>query len=158
MDSKKNDANIKIIDFGTSQIFDYSKDKKEKVNVSYYTAPEVISGKYDTKCDIWSAGVILFALLSGKLPFDGKSPAELTKCILKGKFSFAGGNWTNISKEAKDLVLKMMALNPVERISAEEAVKHSWIVSQSKGEKLLCTSIATDSLQQLRHFSVGNFI
>ena len=155
LDSKKIKANVKIIDFGTAQVFDKNHNGKAYANITYYSAPEVINKKYDNKCDLWSAGVILYVLLSGSLPFNGSNPAEIARNILKGKFSFAGGNWTNISKEAKDLVLKMLVLNPAERISAVDAVKHPWIASTlAQDENLLGNQLATNSLQILKKFSV----
>lgn len=114
----------------------------------------MINKCYDCKCDVWSAGVILYVLLCGYPPFSGKTCTEVIKSILKGKFSFTSGNWVCVSKEAKDLILKMLVYNPKERITASDAIQHSWIASQSKGEKVLHQLIATESLMQLKKFMV----
>ena len=70
-------ALIKVIDFGTSQVFDPNKKMKQTYGTPYYIAPEVLKGSYDSKCDIWSCGVILYILLTGRPPFDGKSDDEI---------------------------------------------------------------------------------
>ena len=63
----------------------------------YYVAPEILEGEgYSEKCDIWSTGVVLFMLLSGQAPFDGKSDEEIETRIFIGEFSFAGELWAKI--------------------------------------------------------------
>ena len=71
---------LKIIDFGTSAEYDKQDGAKLSTihGTSYYIAPEVLKKKYNEKCDVWSIGVILYILLSGKPPFDGKSDNEIT--------------------------------------------------------------------------------
>ncbi len=154
LDSKTKDANIKIFDFGLNQLFDPDHNLRSSVMLPFYDAPEVINKHYDYKCDVWSAGVILYVLLCGYPPVNGKVSPEVIKGIMKGKFTFAGGNWVSVSNEAKDLILRMLVYDPKERISADEAILHPWIASQSKGEKLLHQQIATESLLQLKHFMV----
>lgn len=61
---------IKLIDFGTSQVFNEEEKMELVLGTPYYIAPEVLHGQYDEKCDIWSIGVILFILLSGTAPFN----------------------------------------------------------------------------------------
>lgn len=155
LDTKSKDANIKIFDFGLNQLFDPDHNLRSSSLLPFYDAPEVINKAYDSKCDIWSAGVILYVLLCGYPPFNGKTSVEVSKIILKGKFSFASGNWVSVSKEAKDLILKMLIYDPKERISASEGISHPWISTLYKGDKLLHQPIATQSLQQLKHFMVG---
>jgi calcium-dependent protein kinase len=60
------------------------------LGTAYYIAPEVLSGNYDEKCDVWSIGVILFILLSGQPPFGGNNDEEIMKKVEKGKYSFNG--------------------------------------------------------------------
>ena len=77
LDHKGEDGVIKVIDFGTSQVFDPNKKMKAAMGTPYYIAPEVIKRRYDSKCDIWSCGVILYVLISGQAPFDGNSEEEI---------------------------------------------------------------------------------
>ena len=82
--------NIKIIDFGNALICPEKKRIKELVGSSYYIAPEVLTGKYTEKCDVWSIGVIMYMLLSGFPPFNGSDDDEVMEQVKIGKFSFKG--------------------------------------------------------------------
>ena len=75
---------------------------------SYYIAPEVLKKKYDERCDVWSVGVLLYILLSGTPPFDGRDDQEITENVKKGKINLKGGKWTEISEDAKTLLKKML--------------------------------------------------
>jgi calcium-dependent protein kinase len=87
--SPAEDAPLKVIDFGLSKIFTSHNHKMTtKVGTAYYVSPEVLSGDYDEKCDIWSSGVILYILLTGEPPFNGANDNEIYKKILAKKFSF----------------------------------------------------------------------
>ena len=86
------DSEIKLIDFGLSAQI-HSKLMKETVGTPYYVAPEVLKGKYDEKCDIWSLGVILYVLLSGYLPFQGEDQDKVFKKILKNQWTFKHKEW-----------------------------------------------------------------
>ena len=83
------DAEIKLIDFGLSKRFGSIAQSEKKVKLQtmvgtpYYVAPEVLSGEYDSACDIWSLGIILFILLCGYPPFEGDDNREIFKNVLK---------------------------------------------------------------------------
>ena len=116
---------IKIIDFGTCEIL---KKKKltEQIGTSFYIAPEVLKDGYNEKCDLWSCGVILYILLCGSPPFYGKSEKEIFQKILDGSISFKHKIWSKVSDEAKNLVVKLLQVDPSKRISAAEALEDIW--------------------------------
>ena len=116
---------IKVIDFGTCEIL---KKKKltEQIGTSFYIAPEVLKNGYNEKCDIWSCGVILYILLCGSPPFYGKNEKEIFRKIIDGNYTFKHKIWSKISDEAKNLVSKLLQVDPTKRISAQEALEDVW--------------------------------
>ena len=128
---------IKICDFGTSKIFDKGLMQKKVVGSLYYIAPEVLKKKYNEKCDIWSCGVIMYILLSQRLPFnsDSEDEQELLNKILLGKFDLETSPFDKISKNAKDLITRLLTVDPQKRLSAEEALNHPWF-SDNKSKEL----------------------
>ena len=119
------DNPIRVIDFGLSQRISSEKKLKTKVGTAYYVSPEILQGNYTEKCDIWSAGVILYIFLSGDPPFNGPSDSAIYGKIAQMKFNFPEKKWKNISKEAKDLISHMIAPENV-RYSAKEVLAHPW--------------------------------
>eukprot|EP00483_Globobulimina_turgida_P013445 UN13469 len=86
-----------------------------------YVAPEIITkNEYNYKCDIWSLGIILYILLVGYQPFKANCVTLLYKEIIRGNYHFKSKAWSNISSEAKDLVLCLLQVNPHERYSAKD--------------------------------------
>jgi calcium-dependent protein kinase len=73
-----------------------------------YCAPEVIAKRYDEKCDLWSAGAVLYTTLSGTLPFKASKTSETLAKVARGKFSFSSEPWDKISESCKDLIRKLM--------------------------------------------------
>lgn len=121
---------LKIIDFDTASFF-----KKwfydEMLGTPVYMAPEMVKGKYNEKCDLWSCGIIMHILLVGGLPFDG-TDEEIFKFLKNVNIKIEGPLWDSISDQAKDLIRKLLTPNPLKRISAAEACKHPWIAQYSK--------------------------
>ena len=116
---------LKIIDFGLSRDINLKKLLSSKVGTAYYVSPEILAGQYNEKCDVWSAGVILYVLLSGEPPFNGPSDGVIYSKIKQLKFNFPEKKWKNISNEAKDLLSKML-LPEKDRLSASQVLLHPW--------------------------------
>jgi calcium-dependent protein kinase len=105
----KNFEEIKIIDFGLSKSYDgRSKGQDSIVGTPYYVAPEVLNGKYGLECDCWSIGVMMYIILSGLLPFSGKTPESVFKAVKLGEYSFNHKEFENVSDVAKDLITKLL--------------------------------------------------
>lgn len=106
---------MKLIDFGESVILTSEEEMlSEKRGTSYFMAPEVIdeSLTYNTKCDIWSSGVILYLLLVGDYPFKGKTLKDISKQILKHRYPFLyKQRYRSISDAGRHLILKMLAFD-----------------------------------------------
>jgi serine/threonine protein kinase len=96
-----------------------------------YLAPEIIADQgYDGfAADLWSLGVLLYALLTGSVPFQAPTTAELQKLILKGKYTMNG----DLSKEAKSVVSGLLNLIPKKRIPLQLLVQHPWFRSEQDG-------------------------
>ena len=137
--SEEEDSPIKVIDFGLSKIFGkynniINNEMTSFVGTAYYVSPEVLQGKYDEKCDIWSAGVILYIMLNGEPPFNGSNDTEIYRCISQMKFSFPESKWKNISEDAKDLIKKMICV-PERRFNAQQVLNHVWIKKNAPHSK-----------------------
>ncbi|XP_029140470.1 ribosomal protein S6 kinase alpha-1 [Protobothrops mucrosquamatus] len=101
-----------------------------------FVAPEVLKRQgYDEACDIWSLGILLYTMLAGYTPFaNGPSdtPEDILVRIGGGKFSLKGGNWNTVSDAAKDLVSKMLHVDPHQRLTAKQVLQHPWITQKDK--------------------------
>ena len=130
------EIHIKLIDFGASNFFKENEILTLKVGSPYYIAPEVLNKSYNEKCDIWSAGVVLYVLLTGNFPFIGKTSQKLFESIKTGKYKNTGKEWESISSQAKDLIKKMIELDTTKRISASECLKSPFITNLNKQENI----------------------
>ena len=115
LDSNKN---LKIVDFGLSNIYKTGDLLKTACGSPCYAAPEMIAGKkyHGLNVDIWSTGVILFALICGYLPFEDSNTAVLYKKIMAGSFQIPDF----VSKEARDILLGILCTDPNKRFKKED--------------------------------------
>ena len=141
-------GDVKIADFGLSALvnmetrgYDRNQSSKRKEftglkemwGTASYFAPEVINCAYGPQADMWSAGVILYEMISGTHPFDAETEDELFYKIQNGKYKMEGPIWDKVSADAKDLVKKILTVDPRERHSATDSLQHPWIVAVGSG-------------------------
>nr|ABK22812.1 unknown [Picea sitchensis] len=128
-DNSNSLAQIKLADFGQASFFSPGQGLMQGiVGTPYYVAPEVLGGKeYSEKVDVWSAGVILYIMLSGVAPFLGNTPQEIFEAVLRGRLRFPSDPWLSISHSAKDLIRRMLCRDVTRRLSAQQVLEHGWI-------------------------------
>ncbi|KAJ3130517.1 Map microtubule affinity-regulating kinase [Nowakowskiella sp. JEL0407] len=121
------DMNIKISDFGLSNIFDRTKTLATFCGSPVYSAPELIEGKkyIGPEVDAWSLGINLYAMVIGDLPFADSNLQALYDSILKCKFDLP----SSVSAECKDLIQHLLVINPKKRFTATQVKEHPWIVA-----------------------------
>ncbi|CAN6300282.1 unnamed protein product [Urochloa humidicola] len=127
LQDKDDDLSIKVIDFGLSVFFKPGDVFTEVVGSPYYIAPEVLHKHYGPEADIWTAGVILYVLLSGVPPFWADTQRGVYDKVRDGHFDLDSEKWHRISDSAKDLIRKMLCPCPSERLKAHEVLNHPWI-------------------------------
>jgi len=142
------EGDLKLTDFGLSAV---AKEMSEVVGSPYYIAPEVLKGKYDKKCDLWSLGVMLYIMLCGQFPFYGDTNKEVFKKVLKGRVQFKEKPWKSVSSNAKSLIRKLLEVDPAKRYSAKKALANKWFGSFPKPYIPQC---AIFSLQSFINFSL----
>ncbi|XP_071726416.1 calcium-dependent protein kinase 1-like [Rutidosis leptorrhynchoides] len=125
--STDEDSPLKATDFGLSVFFKPGDVHKDLVGSAYYVAPEVLRRHYGAEADIWSAGVILYILLSGVPPFWGETEKTIFEAVLRGDLDFVSDPWPSISSSAKDLVKKMLQADPKSRLTSVEVLNHPWM-------------------------------
>ncbi|KAK3446921.1 calcium-dependent protein kinase 20 [Eucalyptus grandis] len=144
------DAALKTIDFGLSVFFKPGEMFTDVVGSPYYVAPEVLRKHYGPECDVWSAGVIIYILLSGVPPFWDETEQGIFEQVLKGELDFISEPWPNISESAKDLVRRMLVRDPKKRLTAHEVLCHPWVqVDGIAPDKPLDSAVLT----RLKQFS-----
>ncbi|CAN6246548.1 unnamed protein product [Urochloa humidicola] len=128
--NKDDDMSLKAIDFGLSVFFKPGQIFTDVVGSPYYVAPEVLRKRYGPEADVWTAGVILYILLSGVPPFWAETQQGIFDAVLKGVIDFDSDPWPVISESAKDLIRRMLNPRPAERLTAHEVLCHPWICDQ----------------------------
>eukprot|EP00928_Gymnodinium_smaydae_P100140 TRINITY_DN9756_c0_g5_i1.p1 TRINITY_DN9756_c0_g5~~TRINITY_DN9756_c0_g5_i1.p1 ORF type:complete len:534 (-),score=124.75 TRINITY_DN9756_c0_g5_i1:55-1656(-) len=118
---------LKMIDFGFSRVLQGDTAKDGIGGTPAYIAPEVLQGVFDNRCDLWSIGVIAFALLSGSMPFNGGSAGAILRSVKKGAYTMREERWHSVSSDARDFVKSLLVKDRFKRLSAAEALRHPWL-------------------------------
>ncbi|CAA2995314.1 calcium-dependent kinase 20-like [Olea europaea subsp. europaea] len=137
--NEQEESPLKTIDFGLSMFFKPGDTFNNVVGSPYYVAPEVLKNHYGQECDVWSAGVIIYILLSGVPPFLDVEPlfsfmrfgSETEQGVfgqvLRGELDFVSEPWPSISNSAKDLVRRMLVRDSEKRLTAHQVLCHPWV-------------------------------
>ncbi|CAD5187142.1 unnamed protein product [Musa acuminata subsp. malaccensis] len=147
------DAPLKTIDFGLSIFFKPGEIFTDVVGSPYYVAPEVLKKMYGPAADVWSAGVIIYILLSGVPPFWAETEQGIFEEVLHGSLDFQSDPWPSISESAKELVRKMLFRDPRRRLTAHQVLCHPWVqIDGVAPDKPLDSAV----LSRLKQFSAMN--
>ncbi|KIY92961.1 hypothetical protein MNEG_15002 [Monoraphidium neglectum] len=128
MADPRDNAPIKLCDWGFASFIKPGQKLKGLAGTCYYVAPEVIMGTYDERADVWSCGVLLYVLLSGRPPFCAHKDEDVFRMVVEdGVPNMREQPWPSISAAAKDAVRQMMTWRAELRPSAKEMLQHEWI-------------------------------
>ncbi|KAJ4725097.1 putative Calcium-dependent protein kinase [Melia azedarach] len=150
LSSKDENALLKATDFGLSVFIEEGKVYRDIVGSAYYVAPEVLRRRYGKEIDIWSAGVILYILLSGVPPFWAETEKGIFDAILQGDIDFESAPWPTISSSAKDLVRRMLTQDPKKRITSSQVLEHPWIKEGGEASDKPIDSAVLSRMKQFR--------
>ncbi|KFZ68844.1 Serine/threonine-protein kinase H1 [Podiceps cristatus] len=155
------DSKIMITDFGLASARKKGDDclMKTTCGTPEYIAPEILVRKpYTNSVDMWALGVISYILLSGTMPFEDDNRTRLYRQILKGKYSYSGEPWPSVSNLAKDFIDRLLTVDPSDRMTALQALKHPWVVSMaaSSSMKNLHRSISQNLLKRASRSTKSN--
>ena len=145
---------LKLIDFGLSIQQNAKKDNR-RVGTPYYMSPEMVRGNFNYASDVWSIGVILFIMVTGKQPFRGKSKEEVFEKIKRGNYDRNTLNRAKCSKEVKDLIKKMLVTEYSKRITVECALDHIWF-KQFENNKNINLVVDQEIIESLKQFQYQN--
>ena len=145
------DSNLKLIDFGLSQLYENDEVLHRAVGTPYYVSPEVLSGNYNFKCDIWSIGVIAYMLLSGVPPFYGPDDKATLQSVRQGKWKFNTKLFQPVSAAAKTFITSCLDVNASMRPTAASAMKHQWF--QLLRSKESPDAVSLDVVSRIRGFT-----
>ncbi|KAL3858220.1 hypothetical protein ACJMK2_012818 [Sinanodonta woodiana] len=134
--------NIKVSDFGFAVVLEEGEELSELCGTPGYLAPEVLSVSmyenvpgYGREVDIWACGVIMYTLLSGAPPFWHRKQMQMLRMIMHGTYSFGSPEWDDVSPAPKDLISKLLVLDPKKRLTATEALNHPFFKRELAPEK-----------------------
>lgn len=152
-EDKGTNSPLKLIDFGLSKHFAEHEQMRQVVGSAYYTAPEVLRGAYDQRCDIWSIGVIGYMLLSGCPPFYGSNSDAIHDMILTEEADFTSKRFSHVSSLALDFLQKLLVKDVSRRLTPEEALAHPFIQQVNHtGLNKQMSETSNEVADSLQHF------
>ncbi|KAI4378125.1 hypothetical protein MLD38_015653 [Melastoma candidum] len=128
---------IKLADFGLATYIRPGQRLCRTVGSPFYIAPEVLEWGYNQSADVWSAGVILYILLSNMPPFWGKTKSQIFNAVRVADLQFPSNPWDCISASAKSLIKGMLCKDPCQRFTAKDVLDHSWMRDQGPNSRVL---------------------
>ncbi|XP_074761284.1 calcium/calmodulin-dependent protein kinase type II subunit delta isoform X5 [Athene noctua] len=148
--SKSKGAAVKLADFGLAiEVQGEQQAWFGFAGTPGYLSPEVLrKDPYGKPVDMWACGVILYILLVGYPPFWDEDQHRLYQQIKAGAYDFPSPEWDTVTPEAKDLINKMLTINPAKRITASEALKHPWICQRSTVASMMHRQETVDCLKK----------
>eukprot|EP00931_Biecheleriopsis_adriatica_P119534 TRINITY_DN94763_c0_g1_i1.p1 TRINITY_DN94763_c0_g1~~TRINITY_DN94763_c0_g1_i1.p1 ORF type:complete len:541 (+),score=116.90 TRINITY_DN94763_c0_g1_i1:29-1624(+) len=149
---------LKLIDFGLSRYLPDSKHLESVVGSAAYVAPEVLNKQSGKASDLWSCGTIMYLLINGTPPFSGMNDNQILQKAKKGEYRLSGRIWEPVSMEAKELIRKLLHLEPTSRCTAEEALSSEWLASHRRLGKFGKDCMPQDMLGNFRSFSKGSHL
>ncbi|KAF5117772.1 hypothetical protein DV495_004906 [Geotrichum candidum] len=143
---------VKLADFGLSKII-WDQNTKTPCGTVGYTAPEIVNDqRYSKAVDMWALGCVLYTILCGFPPFYDESIQALTEKVARGEFTFLSPWWDDISFEAKDLVNKLLTIDPKRRYNIHQFLAHPWI--QKGYEQMNASETAADEVSETQPHDV----
>ncbi|CAE8738763.1 unnamed protein product, partial [Polarella glacialis] len=131
---------LKLIDFGFSKVWKKNTSMQLSCGTLAYVAPDVLMQNYSSQCDLWSLGVSVFIILFGYMPFSGSEDKQIND-IKAGRYVVKKQYWERVSDVAQDFVKKLLLVDPLKRLTAEQALQHPFVVRrQAKTEEHLCAA------------------
>lgn len=157
-DMPGDDARLKLTDFGFATMYDPNKKLVSTCGTPEYVAPEILNEQpYGTQVDMWSFGVVLYILLCGFPPFYGATEMEMFNKICSAKFRFLKPHWDNVSDNAKDLVKKLLTVDPRQRLTAPQALEHPWFANiVDLTPEQIASQNSSDLTPAMKHFRSYN--
>ncbi|TMS01611.1 Serine/threonine-protein kinase Chk2, partial [Larimichthys crocea] len=156
LSSQDNVCLIKVTDFNQSRILEESLLMRTLCGTPSYLAPEVFTQAsttgYSLAVDAWSLGVLLFVCLGGYPPFhESFSHHSITEQIIRGEFTMVQSKWRQVSDQAKDVVRKLLVVDPSQRMKIDEALQHPWLQDEEMlqtAHRLMYPSDAAVAMQE----------
>lgn len=127
LEDTEGSLSLKVADFGSSAFVDSKRKLSGCFGSAYYVAPEVLMGQYNEKCDIWSVGVIMYILLTGKPPYKGSDERVIMDQVKNTPLQVEGSQFRHLSQDSISLLQSLLIVDPTSRISAKDALNHPWI-------------------------------